>query len=152
MATKPIPPDSTSAAHRRSRAPRQIVDRVIYLAAPVTLYCAPQYDRALRLLEDLGAGLVISARERFPNCEAWLREFPQVLSQVDALVVALGTDRVVGAGVVRELVEAVARGLPVHFLTPDGAFHRLRGARLRILSGTSLRRFARVEFPARETA
>ncbi|MDR7555722.1 MAG: hypothetical protein QN157_08950 [Armatimonadota bacterium] len=112
------------------------------------MYRTRHYDRAEQLLRELGAGLVISARERFPNHGAWLRDFPQVLSQVNAVVVALGPDRIVGAGVVREVVEATAHGLPVHFLTPDGTFRTLRGAHLVVLHGVSLRRFARVEFPA----
>jgi hypothetical protein len=135
---------------RRGRRPasvlhRHIAGRVVYLASRVALYTTPFYRRAEQVLATAGAARVISARDRFPDHDTWLRDFPRVIRQLDVIVVALGPDRAIGTGVAREIIEAVVHQVPVYFLTPAWRFHPLVGAKLVVPHRPTRRRFARVE-------
>ncbi|MDR7400344.1 MAG: hypothetical protein QN144_13695 [Armatimonadota bacterium] len=80
----------------------------------------------------------------------WLTRWPQVLTQLDAVVVVVDSSGLLGAGVVKEVVDASARGLPVFFFKPDGQLVPLRRAQLRFLE-VSRRRFAAVSFERGES-
>jgi hypothetical protein len=106
------------------------------------LYQTLFYRRAERLLGEGGVALVISARDRFADHDTWIREFAGLIRQIHAIVVALGPDRTVGVGVVREIIEAVAHELPVYFLTPDFKFYELARSTLLVPDRPTRRQFA----------
>jgi len=86
---------------------RSIVSgRAVYLAAPKKLFGEPAYRKAVERLQRLGAARVIGARESFTDNSDWLSHFPEILRQVAAVVVLLPKDRVIGAGVLREIADA----------------------------------------------
>jgi spermidine synthase len=123
---------------------------VAYLAAPVALYETPFYRQAEELLVEAGAALVISAKDRFENTATWLRDFPNLIHQIDVIVVALSPDRTIGTGLMWEILEGVVNSLPVYFLNEDRRFHPLHGVWFTVLDRPSRRCFARVEFPLRK--
>jgi hypothetical protein len=133
---------SNTAVRTTARVPTALCGKVVYLAAPVALYQTLLYRRAERLLSEGGAALVISARDRFADHDTWIREFPGLIRQIHAIVVALGPDRTIGTGVVREIIEAVAHELPVYFLTPDFKFHGLARSTLLVPDRPTRRLFA----------
>jgi hypothetical protein len=133
---------SNTAVRTTARLPTALCGKVVYLAAPVALYQTLLYRRAERLLGEGGAALVISARDWFADHDTWIREFPGLIRQIHAIVVALGPDCTVGVGVVREIIEAVAHELLVYFLTPDFKFYELAHSRLLVPDRPTRRQFA----------
>jgi hypothetical protein len=126
---------------------RIISGRTVYVAAPMTLYENPAYDRALKSLQELGAARVVGGRDAFKDSEDWLHEFPKILAQAAVVVVLPPANGVLGTGVVREIVEARAAGVPVFFLVGRWAYP-LRAAELRFYDINRVE-FARVRFPPR---
>ena len=91
----------------------------LYAARPTSAYGTALDSRQLAVL-----------RRRFPTAEladpaklwtsneAWLGEWPEVLTQLDLLALWAGEDGQLGAGVLRELADAVAARLPIGPSTP----------------------------------
>lgn len=93
----------------------------LYAARPTSAYGTALDSRQLAVL-----------RRRFPTAEladpaklwtsneAWLGEWPEVLTQLDLLALWAGEDGQLGAGVLRELADAVTARLPIVALDPEG--------------------------------
>jgi hypothetical protein len=133
---------SSTSARSTATVPTALCGKVVYLAAPVALYQTLFYRRAERLLGEGGAALVISARDRFADHNTWIREFPGLIRQIHAIVVALGPDHTIGTGVMREIIEAVAHELSVYFLTSDFKFYELARSTLLVPDRPTRRHFA----------
>jgi hypothetical protein len=114
----------------------------VYLAAPISAYASKTYDGAQRALVAAGC-LVIASRDEFSSTADWLHRFPGILRSVQAVVVVPAEDHTVGAGVLREVVEAIVLGLPV-YLFSGLRFHPLASATLRFLRDGSRVRCAEI--------
>jgi hypothetical protein len=124
------------------------MSRRVYLSAPVAGFDAQAYERVLAIFRARGAE-VVSSRALFGSSEQWAKGFREVLGGCTDLLVLLGPDRIVGAGALREVAEARARGLEVWFAQPTGAVRPAHGVWLRFLPGRSRRRVAVVNFEPR---
>jgi hypothetical protein len=133
---------------RSARVPSALRRRTVYLAAPLVAFDSSAYDRTQDALVRAGC-FVIAARDEFSSTADWLARFGDVLSKVQALVVVPGPGGVVGAGVLREIVEAIVLGIPT-YLADGNRFHPLYGVRFTVLDRPSRHCFARVEFPLRK--
>jgi len=133
---------SNTSGCSTARVPSELARRTVYVAAPISAYSSMTYGAAQATLVAAGC-FVIAAREAFSSTEDWLRRFPDILSSVQAVVVVPAEDHTVGAGVLREVVEACVLGLPV-YLFSDLRFHPLSSASLRFLRGGSRVRCAEI--------
>lgn len=86
----------------------------IYVACPVTTYGTPPKASALaRLAEAFPGAEVVDPARLYASDADWLSTWPSVLGGLDALVVVPAPDRSIGAGVLREVADALAYHLPV---------------------------------------
>jgi len=122
--------------------------RRIYVSAPVAAFDRQAYERVLAIFRARGAE-VVSSRALFGSSEQWAKCFVEALGGCTDLLVLLGPNRIIGAGTLRELAEARARGLDVWFAQPTGAVRPAHRVWLRFLPGRSRRRVAVVNFEPR---
>jgi len=94
----------------------------VYVASPVAAYGTPYRARALAAIRrEVGPDAVaIDPAILFASNEDWLRTWPIVVRTLDALVIVPGADRTIGAGVLREVSDALAYGVPVSLWAPPG--------------------------------
>jgi hypothetical protein len=137
-----LQPYLSTSSRSTVRVPPELPRKAVYLAAPVSAYESRAYDAAQDALMAAGC-FVIAAREAFSSSEDWLRRFPDILRSVQAVVVVPAEDHTVGAGVLREVVEASVLGLPV-YLFSGLRFHPLASATLRFLRDGSRVRCAEI--------
>jgi len=123
--------------------------RRIYVSAPVAAFDQQAYERVLSIFRARGAE-VVSSRALFGSSEQWAKGFVGALGGCTDLLVLLGPNRIIGAGTLRELAEARARGLDVWFAQPNGAVRPAHGVWLQFLPGRSKRRAAVVNFEPRK--
>jgi hypothetical protein len=124
------------------------MSRRVYVSSPVAGFDASTYERVLSIFRARGAE-VVSSRALFPGGQEWARGFRDALKSCTDLLILLGSDRVIGTGVLREIAEARALGLDVWFAQPNGAVRPAHGVWLRFLPGRSSRRAAIVNFEPR---
>jgi hypothetical protein len=110
---RPEPEEHRIQVHSTGGRPSRL-----YVAMPKVVFQYPGFYRLT--LEEIrsvyeGAELVEGARE-FSSNQDWLQRWPELLPTLDGLVFGSAPGRVVGAGVVREVVDARVRGLPVEYL------------------------------------
>ena len=137
-----LQPYLSTSSRSTARVPPELARKAVYLAAPVSAYDSRAYDAAQDALMAAGC-FVIAAREAFSSTEDWLRRFPRLLRSAQAVVVVPAEDQTVGAGVLREVVEARVLGLPV-YLFSGFRFHLLSTASLRFLRDGSRVRCAEI--------
>jgi hypothetical protein len=125
-----------------ARVPPELAGRAVYLAAPISAYSSRTYDAAEATLGATGC-FVVAARDAFSGTEDWLRRFPGILRSMQAVVVVPAEDHTVGAGVLREIVEARVLDLPI-YLFSGSRFHPLSSATLRFLRDGSRVRCAEI--------
>ena len=95
-------------AERLGRAPR------VYLAHPVTCYGTDHETACIEVLADLLPGVdLCDPAACFASSAEWLAAWPGLVGRLDGLVVFADTDGTVGAGVLREVADAVAFDVPV---------------------------------------
>jgi len=123
--------------------------RRIYVSAPVAGFDPQAYERVVSIFRCRGAE-VVSSRALFGSSEQWAKGFVGALGGCTDLLVLLGPNRIIGAGTLREVAEARARGLDVWFAQPTGAVRLAHGVWLRLLPGRSKRRVAVVNFEPRK--
>ncbi|HXQ58436.1 MAG TPA: hypothetical protein VN799_00010 [Acidimicrobiales bacterium] len=94
----------------------------LYVASPVTAYGTPHRGRALAgIRAEVGAGTVIlDPAVLFTTDAEWLAEWPRLVRSLDMLVIVPAADRTVGAGVLREVSDALAHCVPVSLWAPPG--------------------------------
>ncbi len=123
--------------------------RRIYVSAPIAGFDPETYRKVLGVFRARGAELVDS-RALFPDVESWKRRYRQAIEKADAVLMLLGPERVVGVGTVQELCIARLLGRPVFFAQPSGAIRPAHQVELRILPGSSRKRFILVNFEPRQ--
>ena len=121
----------TTSSPRSATVPSALRRRTVYLAAPLVAFDSSAYGRTEDALVRAGC-FVIAARDEFGSTTDWLARLGDVLRSVQAVVVVPAEDHTVGAGVLREIVEAIVFGLPV-YLFSGLRFHPLSSATLRFL-------------------
>ncbi|MGH9068213.1 MAG: hypothetical protein ACRD0J_12125, partial [Acidimicrobiales bacterium] len=102
----------------------------VYMAHPVATYATPWARSSKAHLEELlpDCEVVDPEAQGWATDADWLRAWPALLDRLDALVVVAAPDGALGAGCVAELVDAMARGLPVAGLDLiDGHLRRVVG-------------------------
>jgi hypothetical protein len=134
---------------RSARVPSALRRRTVYLAAPLVAFDSSAYDRTEDALVRAGC-FVIAARDEFGSTADWLARFGDVLSKVQALVVVPGPGGMVGAGVLREIVEAIVLGIPIYFADGNG-FHPFRRASVTFLPDAERARCARINLQGRRS-
>jgi len=92
----------------------------VYAAHPMTSYRTEHERACLDALAALLPGAeIIDPAVRYRTNAGWLRAWPRLLSTLDALVLFADETGTVGAGCLREVVDAVAAGLVVGHLDDD---------------------------------
>lgn len=93
----------------------------VYLASPVSVMEAPRCDTALAIVnEALPNAAIVEHQREFFDTAAWLIRWPAMLRTLGAIVFFPAADGTIGAGVAREIMDGLARGIPVRFLDLDG--------------------------------
>jgi hypothetical protein len=92
----------------------------LYVASPVTAYDTPHRRRTLAAIrEEVGAGAVIlDPAVLYRSNGEWLAAWPGVVRSLDHLVIVPAADRTVGAGVLREVADALAYSVPISLWVP----------------------------------
>jgi hypothetical protein len=126
--------------------PLGMAREVIYVASPVATYDTPRYDlmiaHAQRAFPD---AKVLLARGLYRDRAHWLAIWPAHLAQLRALVYFADMDGSIGNGVFKEIADAQAQGIPVHYLSDDGVLILSERVALDLIDGgLSWRRYARV--------
>jgi len=92
-----------------------------YLAASVHVYEHPDYERAIRFVQDRH-GSVNPARGMYADTPEWLRRWPEMIERVRRVYFILDPDDgTIGRGVHRELTDCTARGIPAYLICFDGS-------------------------------
>ena len=100
----------------------------IYCARPMTAYRTDLDRRQLaRVAEHFPGAVVADPALMFESNEQWLSAWPEVLASLDLLVVWADADGFVGAGVLREVVDAIAARVPVVALDTLGKLRTVGG-------------------------
>lgn len=116
---QPTPQDDAAS----SRNLRTITGRV-YVASSLSTYDTPRYDRMIDAVRShLPQATILPARDQFTSNQDWRRCWPDLLPTLDAIVYFEDRDGCVGYGVFTEISDALARGIPVRLLTPDGRLY-----------------------------
>jgi len=139
----------TTGNPRSARVPSALRRRTVYLAAPLVAFDSSAYGRTEDALVRAGC-FVIAARDEFRSTTDWLARLGDVLSKVQALVVVPGPNGVVGAGVLREIVEAIVLGIPTYFADANG-FHALHRVSMTFLPDAERARCARIILQGRRS-
>jgi hypothetical protein len=91
----------------------------VYAAHPMTSYGTEHERACLDALAALLCGAeIIDPATRYRTNAGWLRAWPRLLRTLAGLVLFADEDGTVGTGCLREVVDAVAAGLPVAYLDP----------------------------------
>lgn len=98
----------------------------VYLASSLPTYRTPEYGEHLDMLARLVPDAeILPARDLFQSNSDWLCRWPEILPTLDAVVYFEDRDGYIGYGVFTEISDALARGIPVHFLTPEGKLREI---------------------------
>jgi hypothetical protein len=91
----------------------------VYAAHPMTSYGTEHERVCLDTLTALLPGTeIIDPAGRYRTNAGWLRAWPRLLSTLSGLVLFADEDGTVGAGCLREVVDAMAAGVPIAMLDP----------------------------------
>jgi hypothetical protein len=102
----------------------------IYGARPVTAYGSDLDARQLAALaRHFPEATVLDPAELFESNEEWLVEWPGILARLDLLAVWADTDSIIGAGVLKELSDAIGAFVPVVVLDRRGRLRCFGGLR-----------------------
>ena len=100
----------------------------LYAAHPLTSYGTAYEARQLTCLREHFPGAdVLDPAAMFSSNGDWLAKWPEVLGTLDALAVFADHGGHIGAGVLRELSDAIGAGLPVLALGQDGQLYHFGG-------------------------
>ena len=100
----------------------------VYAARPMTCY-GTDLDRRqfARVADAFPDAEVLDPASMFDTNEQWLAAWPEVLASLDLLVLWADEDGFVGAGVLKELVDAIAARVPVVALDHEGTLRTFGG-------------------------
>lgn len=127
MTAQTLPPVRPPRKRRDGGAqypnPVTIAGRV-YVASSLSTYGTPRYDTMIAEARALFPRAdVLPACDLFADRTDWLRRWPGVLRSLATVVAFADAEGWIGYGVWSEVRDALRRGLPVYFLTDDGAAH-----------------------------
>jgi len=89
----------------------------VYVASSLSTYTTPAYDRNIEHIAGLFPDAeILAPRDLFRSNADWLRKWPGIVSQIDALVFFEDADGWIGLGVWTETHDALAHGIPVSLL------------------------------------
>lgn len=98
----------------------------VYLASSLHTYRTPEYSEHLDMLARLVPDAeILPARDLFQSNSDWLCRWPEILPTLDAVVYFEDRDGYIGYGVFTEISDALARGIPIYFLTPEGKLREI---------------------------
>jgi len=95
----------------------------VYVAGSVTSYGTPKRQRAIEQIREHAEaqGLVVFLPEhRWTTSGGWLREWPKIVRLLGGLVIVPDDRGSIGAGVMREVSDAIAFDVPVYVWTVKG--------------------------------
>lgn len=93
----------------------------VYVASSLSTYRTPRYDRMVASVrEQFPHATILPARDQFTSNHDWRRRWPDLLPTLQGVVFFADNDGYVGYGVWTELNDALDRGIPVRYLTPNG--------------------------------
>lgn len=102
------------------------ITRRVYVASSLSTYNTPEYERNLqRIAELLPKAEILAPRDLFTSHADWLEKWPGIVSQIDALVFFEDAGGYIGYGVWTELNDAVAHGIPIRRLAPNGKLYEI---------------------------
>ena len=102
-------------SRRRQRDPQRV-----YVALPALAYGTARHSAALEVAARLHPeAKIVDPATLFASSADWLERWPEMLNALDALVVAPGPRGWIGTGVLREVADAIAAGVPVTFLDAE---------------------------------
>jgi hypothetical protein len=108
-------------------------------------YGTAAYERAVRALSNLMPGVdLLQARDLYRSTADWKARWPDVLASLDRVVFITAPDRVIGGGVMAEIVDARLRNLPVDYLDERGRLHPIQDVVVELLAQGNPFRIARV--------
>jgi hypothetical protein len=97
-----------------------------------------------RIVQRYPEATIVNPAGQFGSMAVWERVWPGILADLDWIVFFADDEGCIGGGVVREVLDACARCIPVEYLGSDGQVCPLEQVDLQ-LRGGDLRRLARVE-------
>lgn len=120
-------------------------EKHVYLASPIGTYHTPRYDRMLahagRHFPDAS---ILPARGLYRDVADFKRRWPRLLPTLSALAFFADEAGYIGYGVWTEIRDMRRRGLPVWFLTDDGALYAWEAVRFGVPDEQDWRRYLRV--------
>jgi hypothetical protein len=103
----------------------------VYVAHPMTSYGTPWEAKALAELARLLPRVeLVDPAKRYLTDSGWLRSWPRLLRSLGGLVVLADESGTVGTGVLREIVDALAAGVPLAAFDPGRGLVELAGVEL----------------------
>jgi len=98
-------------------------DSLVYVAGSVTSYGTPKRQRAIEQIREHAEaqGFAVFLPEyRWATSGGWLREWPKIVRLLGGLVIVPDDSGAIGAGLMREVSDAIAFDVPVYVWTPRG--------------------------------
>ncbi len=121
--------------------------RRVYVASSLSTYKTQEYDRNLERIAGLFPDAeILSPRDLFTSNADWLRKWPGIVSQIDALVFFEDADGFIGYGVWTEINDALAHAIPVSLLR-DSSLHPWSTVEISDRRPTNWRQYARILVP-----
>jgi hypothetical protein len=102
----------------------------VYVAHPIGTYGTAWEHECLAALQDLLLDVELyDPARRYSTSAMWRRAWPRVLETLSGLVVFASFDGNIGAGCMREVLDAITWGIPVACLE-RGTLHEIEGLQL----------------------
>ncbi len=121
----------------------------VYVASSLSTYATPEYSTNLeRITELFPDAEILAARDLFTSNADWLRKWPGIVLQIDALIFFEHADGYIGYGVWTEISDALAHGIPVYLLR-DSSQHPWSAVEIGERRPTNWRQYARLSVAQR---
>jgi len=94
----------------------------VYVASPLSTF-HPESTYRVRINQirsHFPTAILLAARDLFSDSGDWLRKWPALQHDIDVLVFFTDPSGYIGPGVYREVVDILALGKPVFYLTDQG--------------------------------
>ncbi len=119
----------------------------VYVASSLSTYATPEYSINIERISGLSPDAeILAARDLFTSNADWLRKWPGIVSQIDALIFFEDADGYIGYGVWTEINDALAHAIPVSLLR-DSSQHPWSAVEMGAPNHHSWRQYARIRVP-----
>lgn len=119
----------------------------VYVASSLSTYATPEYARNLdRIAELFPDAEILAPRDLFTSNSDWLRKWPGVVAQIDALIFFQDAQGYIGYGVWTEIHDAIDHGIPVSLLA-DSSLHPWSTVEISERQPDNWRQYARIHAP-----